>query len=525
MKRFCLVLSLILFSSLSYGISHIPDSIDVKIKKLVTCIDESDVQIAKKEKGLRELAMALDSFQSDSEQKYLAIFDLGRDYSAFVADSALFYFEKAFVVAENMGRDDLVRKVRLYQARTMVTTGYYMEAYSLLSDIKRSDVPEDCIVTYYLAMTQLYKSVSQQNISRPSLYEEYLGKYVCYRDSLLSVLPADSPLALRYRERKAAEEGRFEEAFDFNSRRRDILGPKLYENALVFYDRYALVCHFQGCPIEDAIGELLTSAIIDVSRVNQDMVSLLYVEKYLSDHNRFDEAKKVSDYYYSTMTRFGSMVRQVAGFNQSMAINNEYLCMLSKNRHRLVAALAIVSFLIIALLVVFLYVVSARRKLSILNEKLVRSDKVAKTYMTHFFCLYSSYIESMTAFKKRICTMLHKGQVENAIRITAPSKENESEELREMVNNFDSAFISVYKNYVEEFNSMLREEFRITPMSGELMTNELRIFALIKMGVEDSREISNTLHLSIKTVYNKRYEIKNKLLVPYGEFLRRLSEI
>lgn len=335
----------------------------------------------------------------------------------------------------------------------------------------------------------------------------------------------DSPIALRCRERKAAQEGHFDEAFEYNARRRVVLGSSLNKNALVFYDKYALICRYQGRPIEDGIEELLTSAIIDVSMLNQDIASLLHVEQYLCAHNRYKEAKKVSDYYYSTMVRYGSKVRREDGFNQSMAINKNYVSMLTKNRHKLVAALIVVSILIVALIGVLLLVASSRRKLFNLNERLDRSDKIAKTYMAHFFKLYSSYIESMTTFKKRIYTLLHSGQVENATNMIAPSKENEWEELRIMMNNFDSAFISVYPNYVAQFNSMLKEQYHIKLEPNEPLTVELRIFALIKMGVEDSGEIANALHISIKTVYNKRSEIKNKLAIPHEEFLNTLREI
>lgn len=525
MKRFFLFIPLMFLSILSFGASNVPDSVEVRIKILFDFIEKSDVRIKEKEERLRDLTIALDTVKSDPMQKYRSFLRIADEYNGFIADSSILYYEKALDIAKRLGRKDLATKVKICQSKTMISTGYFFEAQRLLSDIEKHDVPEDAIEGYYTALTSLYYATCQHNIVPASMYDEFKEKYESYRDSLLSVIRPDSPYALRYMERMAAQEGRMNEAFEYNDRRRVVLGSRLNTNALVFYDKYVLICHYQGRPIEEGISDLLTSAIIDVSVLNQDIASPLPLEQYLCTHNMFKEAKKISDYYYSTMIRYGSKARRENAFKQSMEIYNNYVDILTRNRLVLVAALSVVSILIVALIAVLLYVLSARHKLSFLNDKLAKSDKLSKTYMTHFFQLYSAYVDSMSEFRHKISTMLHRGRVEDVIRLAAPSKENEWEEIRGLMNNFDSAFLSVYPDYIKEFNSMLKEECRITPKPNEIMTIELRIFALIKMGVEDSGEIANALHISIKTVYNKRSEIKSKLAIPYEDFLKNLGEI
>jgi len=176
MKRFFLHIVLIFLPLLSFGAPNIPDSIEVKIKELVSLIDQNDVHIKEQEERLRELTIALDTIQNDLMQKFLSTMQIGQMYNRFITDSAILYFDKAIIAAEELNRVDLVTKARVYQAKTLVSAGYYLEGYRLLANIEKSNIPENLIGDYYYANERLYYAMSQHNTVPAFLHEEFVAK-------------------------------------------------------------------------------------------------------------------------------------------------------------------------------------------------------------------------------------------------------------------------------------------------------------------------------------------------------------
>ena len=100
-------------------------------------------------------------------------------------------------------------------------------------------------------------------------------------------------------------------------------------------------------------------------------------------------------------------------------------------------------------------------------------------------------------------------------------------ELKELYENFDQVFLHIYPNFVRELNELLVEDARFDINATELNT-ELRIFALIRLGITDSSRIANFLHYSATTIYNYRTRMRNKAAVPredFEVFVRRIGMI
>lgn len=85
-------------------------------------------------------------------------------------------------------------------------------------------------------------------------------------------------------------------------------------------------------------------------------------------------------------------------------------------------------------------------------------------------------------------------------------------ETREMFFNFDTAFLRLYPDFVAEFNALLQPDRQILPRKGELLNTDLRIYALVRMGITDSNKIALLLFLSPQTIFNHRTQVRNKAL-------------
>ena len=96
-------------------------------------------------------------------------------------------------------------------------------------------------------------------------------------------------------------------------------------------------------------------------------------------------------------------------------------------------------------------------------------------------------------------------------------------ELEELYENFDSVFLNLFPTFVDDFNALLDPETQIHPKDENRLTTEIRIFALIRLGIEDSSKIAEFLHYSVNTIYNYRARIKNGAINNRESFERRVK--
>lgn len=64
-------------------------------------------------------------------------------------------------------------------------------------------------------------------------------------------------------------------------------------------------------------------------------------------------------------------------------------------------------------------------------------------------------------------------------------------EVQQLYINFDRIFLNLYPSFVLDFNKLLAPEEQILPKKGEFLNTELRIFALIRLGITDSVKIAS----------------------------------
>ena len=85
-------------------------------------------------------------------------------------------------------------------------------------------------------------------------------------------------------------------------------------------------------------------------------------------------------------------------------------------------------------------------------------------------------------------------------------------DAKEFFQNFDASFLKLYPDFIRQFNRLLRADAQIVPRRGELLNTELRIFALLRMGITDSSKMATLLFLSPQTIYNHRSAVRAKAL-------------
>lgn len=226
--------------------------------------------------------------------------------------------------------------------------------------------------------------------------------------------------------------------------------------------------------------------------------------------------------------------------------------MIEKQNGRLQQNLLLITLLLILLLVALIYIYrqmkkladarnhlqTANNQLNALNEELRQmntclsatnvelseSNQIKEEYIARFIKLCSTYIDRLDAYRRMVNKKLSAGQIAELLKITR-SQDAMDEELEELYVNFDTAFLHLFPDFVNKFNALLHEDGQIILKKGELLNTELRIFALIRLGIDDSSQIAEFLRYSVNTIYNYRAKVKNKACVSRDDFEKLVEQI
>jgi DNA-binding CsgD family transcriptional regulator len=163
------------------------------------------------------------------------------------------------------------------------------------------------------------------------------------------------------------------------------------------------------------------------------------------------------------------------------------------------------------------------RQLAETNDKLSDANKIKEQYIGYFFNINAAFYEKIEKFKKSVDKKINDRKLDDIRQLTnAINLKNEKEEL---LKQFDHAFLKLFPNFITTFNSLFRDEDRIVLEDHELMNTDLRIFALIRMGIHDTDKIAHILQYSVNTINTYKTRVKNKSVVVNEEFEKKIMEI
>ncbi len=137
--------------------------------------------------------------------------------------------------------------------------------------------------------------------------------------------------------------------------------------------------------------------------------------------------------------------------------------------------------------------------------------------------LCSQYIDKLDNYRKMVNKKMKNKELDDLYQISK-STELKEKELEELYENFDTVFLHLFPNFIDDFNALLSPEVRVQPKENRL-TTDIRIFALIRLGIEDSSKIAEFLHYSVNTIYNYRARLKNGAIGNRETFEKRVKEL
>lgn len=510
-------------------------------KLLDEAIRNSNLYIKEKEDKLRTLKLK-ENNKLNPENKYLLFKDLASEYRPFKSDSALFYAKQALNTANALKNSFLIAESQLTLASIYNTNGMYKESYEILSSLHSKDLPEPLKVFYYGVSAELYRYMDAF-ASDKDLRSYYNKQRMVYQDSLLSISdPADLNTKLVKADRMV-DKGQINEAI--------VLLTDIQKGMTPADRNYALTSNalskaykLQGnIPMEKEA--LALSAISDIRNAVKENTSLGTLALQLYKEGDLVEAYNYIRFALDDALVSDSKLRSIEILRILPEIDKAYKEQSEADKRKLMMFFIIVSVLSIFLLASFFYILLQKKKLVIANERifdfneelkklnadlLLKNSEVSEVntklsqlnhiqggYIAKYLKLCSVYIGKMDDFRR---SLLKKASAENTKELIQilKSKEWLDDELKAFYNDFDRAFLDLYPNFVESFNNLLADDEKIEIKQGELLNTELRIFALIRLGITESSQIADFLRYSVTTIYNYRTKMRNRSKGPREEF-------
>ena len=351
-----------------------------------------------------------------------------------------------------------------------------------------------------------------------------------YQDKVLAGTPSTSPMNRHMRILRMLEEQEYERAYEENLR---------FINSLDQTDHdYAVQTYWQGFICENLDKEeenlywWVESAISDIKGAVKDNASLCSVAIKLDSPEDTERAFKYIRISLDDAVYYNAKLRKVQIASTMPWIQSAYTeSKEMQNRDRNIyfvftvgaaLLLAMVSFLSVSFYIkgrrstreirkkteqlaeYNLSIKEAEDSLRKINYDLIEANAAKEEYLGLFLSMCSGYLDKL---KKSI------------------TRDQYDAELKNFYKTFDTSFLSLYPSFVDDLNSLLKEDGRVVLKEGEMLNTELRIFALIKLGITQSSHIASLLRYSVNTIYNYRAQIKNAALEDRDNFEEKVKKI
>ena len=486
--------------------------------------------------------------ETDAEQRSALLKDLFTAYKPYQADSAVFYLQKRFEWAYSRGDNRLMDECRLLQVDYYASIGLFQEAMTVVSLLDTARLTGDQYADYLEAEARLLGEMSSYSQDR-YFAGEHMKRCNAVYERLLSRLDHSSPRYLRILEGVLWYHTP-DKAMEINNR--------LLRGCAEGGQEYALCCFMRAMEYDrkhdtdNARVWYAKSAIADLRAGIRDNGSSWKLAHLMSEMNDVDRAYRYARYSMENALFYHARIRQAQVANSWSIIERQYQTVMEERHRHMRSTLIAVSALALAAVAALVVVVIQRRRIAGIqrelrdacerlkrsnvslasknanlnqqNVSLAEANRAKEENIGYMLTLCSGYIDKLDKYRKSVAKRVGAGKYAEVLAETRDPEFMQAE-LDEFYRDFDTKFLSICPDFVERFNELLVEEERITLKNGELLTPELRIFALIRLGIDNSSRIAELLRYSVNTIYNYRAKVKNKALGDREHFEDRVKRI
>ncbi|MDY2915102.1 MAG: DUF6377 domain-containing protein [Alloprevotella sp.] len=495
-------------------------------------IEESETIVAEKNKKIATLKQM--AAKENNTALLLGIYhELSEEYYVFKFDSAKVYVEKGLALAKKVQNSRYIVTNTIMKAKLLSIGGLYSEAINTLNTIEQDSLGEqNMIFDYNIAYSTIYsywadycnddtyspiyrersnaylKNAIANIDKNNAAYDYYMGEYYVYIDK-------DDDKALEHYFRALEKNGMTSRVYAMASFA--IANNYSAHENMEKYEEYlikASICDILCCTKENLALQDLAMHLFKQDNENIERARV-YINTAMDDAKSYNNRLRileisqklpiiVSTYHKRLTTQNSTLMYAVWGISLLVVTMIVLLYffvrqnkLLSKRRHELHVSNNMLT--------------ETNERLNRANEQLLDTNRKREGLAKLYIDLCAKYIDKMAKFQVMVQRKIKANQINELMSYMSSSRLN-YEDADTFMKRFDEAFLNLYPSFVTEFNALLKEDEQVITKNPHSLTTELRIFALIRLGVKESSEIAALLYYTPRTIYNYRSAFKNKAL-------------
>ncbi len=519
-----------LYSELDYEIAHSKDYEEAKEKRITQLHRDYD-------------------FTHNQNERTEILNKLIEEYNAYNADSTLYYIaynQRRHAVQATPGE---YTRLSIKRADVLAHAGLFSDALSTMRQIPRDSIDDSLLEAYYSTYCALYQYLSEYtNAHETSLSHE--KKRALYADSLRQVITPESFNHVAYVMAELARNGDYATAISglLNHLDKYASGTREYS---ILASTLADIYKTADMPNEYK-RYLVLSAISDVKGAVKENMSFRAVATVMFEEGDIERANRYLKKSIADANFYSALLRNAQSSKMLPIIDEAYTAVQNKLTKRLQIMVGISSILSIILMVTIFLILKqfkslrrAKDNMSLANEELSKLsiqlkeaneelknknaelkefNRTKEQYAGLFMEYCSSAISSLQHYQLTLRNLTAMGGNRAALLKKLESTEVADQLLKNFYIKFDEAILNIFPLFVEKFNALLKPDERVVLKTGELLNTELRLYALIRIGIEDNAKIAEFLRCSISTVYTYRSKMKKRAVNP-SEFENKIKEL
>jgi hypothetical protein len=524
MKRVLLIIPFLLLFHPGFS-SQGHDSLLAKLNNVLDKKKDYDAgKLARIEKLQHDLSDADNPNPSFRYNTYLSLYE---EYKSFNYDKAFYYAQKLQQAGYLLKDPVKIAFSRIKFGFIFLSAGMFKETFDSLKTVNPKLLDNDARKEYYFLIARTYYDLAdfdEDNYYRP-IYNSRAGKYI------------DSGAAL-------CKPNSFEYTYFIGLKYLKTNNiPKAITNLKALIYSYHLTDHQYAVTAstlsdiyirdnlpDSAIDLLIPAAMADLRSSTKETAAMTNLAQLLHKNGDVKNAYTYIKEALDDAIYYGARQRKIQVSAILPVIAGERINSVEEQRRVLFFYASSLTVLAIIVVVFAIIIYKQLRKLRIADKVILKANhnlqesinslneanKIKEEYIGYYFNLISEYINKLDKFKRSVDNKLTTKRFDD-IRILV-NNINLTKEREELFINFDKAFLKIFPNFVAGYNALFSEENHVKLLPNQLLNTDLRIFALIRLGISDTEKIAHILEYSVNTIYNYKARIKGKSIITNDEF-------
>lgn len=491
--------------------SNIADNrLIAELEKLDSMADNSSTYDLYKRNKIRKIKEQISNSANNENLKLLKLYQrLGEAYKSFSSDSSVIYYGRAAAKAKLLRNDSLLLINKLGRINALASAGIFATAQAELKAIDTTDLSLDMKTKTALAGRQLYSYMTSFVEGHEDVAPEVQKRLTNYTDYLISNMNKADEFRQFIEYERHIKRGKYNET---KGKLENMLKKLPQESNLYGMAAFQLALIYLHQGDEQGYAKALAqSAESDIQGSIKEGMALPTLALWLYKNGDTKRAYKYINLSMQDAQSGNARMRTGMISKAITLIDAAYQDKIETSREWITASLIIAIVLLI--IAIWIMTVSHKRKKKIIEvrNRLSQFTKVQDTYIGHFIGLCVLYSDKLNSLSKLVSRKISSGQTDELLKLIKSDKFTD-EQTEDFYRHFDHVFLDLYPNFVPSINKLLREDSRIEQKEKDVLTAELRIYAFVRLGVDESIKISKILHYSPATIYTYRNKMRNRAI-------------